>query len=384
MTSVYFDPAVGGDGSIVSDDTNPVTGLGAGGHKTRFIPALNNIVNIAEFLLDNLSGIDKVFTGVNHELGVDTPLNGLQGYSLDDSVLLHGQSSSNENGIYLVKAGAWVRRPDAVASADFKHGKLIPVDNGKIFVVNVPDVFALGIDPLWISTSGGSGALPTILQSIANLSPTSASKLIKTTGVDSVGVIDITSVGEAILSRTVSLDDSFQGKSTALGALSTLVLTEYGKSLLELSSGSLALSSDIVPKSGGSFTGVVFGVTASSGDDSTKLATTEFVQDAIAGVGGSYQESFALYSRVSNAVLKSGGNISGITDDASGIYVTFTSNAVDLNYLVFIDMNAYITVGSDKFPVPYLISRRLDGFDINYQNGGGASFDNKVSIKVIF
>lgn len=384
MTAVYFDPAVGGDGLTVSDDTNPATGLGAGGHKTRFIPALNNIVNIAAFLLDNLSGIDKVFSGVQYEIGVDTPLNGLQGFALDDSVLLHGQSSQNENGIYLVKSGAWVRRPDAITSTDFKHGKLIPVDNGKVFVAVVPDDFALGIDPIVITTSSGAGALPTILQSIANLSPTSASKLIKTTGLDTVGVIDITSVGEAIISRTTTLEDSFQSKSTALGELSALELTEYGKSLLELSSGSLALSSDVVPKSGGSFTGAVYGVTPTVGDDSTKLATTEFVQDAIAGVGGSYQESFALYSRVSNVVLKSGGNIAGITDDSSGIYVTFTSDAVDLNYLVFVDLNAYITVGTDKLQVPYLISRRLDGFDVNYQSGGGASFDNKVSIKVIF
>ena len=123
MTTVYFDPSVGGDGSSVSDDTNPATGLGAGGHKTRFVPALNNIVNIAAFLLDNLTSIDKVFTGVNHEIGVDTPLNGLQGFALDDSVLLHGQSSSNENGIYLVKSGVWVRRPDAISSTDFKNGK---------------------------------------------------------------------------------------------------------------------------------------------------------------------------------------------------------------------------------------------------------------------
>lgn len=384
MTTVYFDPSVGGDGSYVSDDTNPATGLGAGGHKTRFVPALNNIVSIAAFLLENLASIDKVFAGVNYEIGVDTPLNGLQGFALDDSVLLHNQASANENGIYLVKSGAWVRRPDAIVSSDFKNGKLIPVDNGKVFVTVVPNDFALGIDPLVISTSAGSGALPTILQSIANLSPTSASKLFKTTGVDTVGVIDITGVGESILARTTALEDSFQGKSTALGELSSLALTEYGKSLLELSSGALALSSDIVPKSGGSFTGAVYGVTPTAGDDSSKLATTEFVQDAIAGVGGSYQESFALYSRVSNTVLKSGGNIAGVTDDASGIYVTFSSAAADLNYLVFVDLNAYITVGSDKFAVPYLISRRLNGFDLTYQNGGGASFDNKVSLKVIF
>jgi len=40
MTSVTFPPSLGGDGSTVSDDSNPATGLGNGGHRTRFIPAM--------------------------------------------------------------------------------------------------------------------------------------------------------------------------------------------------------------------------------------------------------------------------------------------------------------------------------------------------------
>lgn len=47
MASVYFDPAVGGDGSTVTDDTNASTGLDNGGHRTRFVPALAQIVAIA-------------------------------------------------------------------------------------------------------------------------------------------------------------------------------------------------------------------------------------------------------------------------------------------------------------------------------------------------
>lgn len=46
MASVYFDPAVGGDGSIVTDDSNPSTGLANGGHRTRFVPALAQIVAV--------------------------------------------------------------------------------------------------------------------------------------------------------------------------------------------------------------------------------------------------------------------------------------------------------------------------------------------------
>lgn len=48
MTSVYFDPAVGGDGSTVTDDANPTTGLANGGHRTRFVPALAQVVAVAE------------------------------------------------------------------------------------------------------------------------------------------------------------------------------------------------------------------------------------------------------------------------------------------------------------------------------------------------
>ena len=45
--SVYFDPAYGGDGSTVTDDADPTTGLAQGGHRTRFVPALEQTVAIA-------------------------------------------------------------------------------------------------------------------------------------------------------------------------------------------------------------------------------------------------------------------------------------------------------------------------------------------------
>lgn len=49
MSSVYFDPAVGGDGSTVTDDANALTGLASGGHRTRFVPSMANIVGIGNF-----------------------------------------------------------------------------------------------------------------------------------------------------------------------------------------------------------------------------------------------------------------------------------------------------------------------------------------------
>lgn len=51
MSSAYFDPAVGGDGTTVSDDASPTTGLARGGHWTRFVPALAQIVAVAQWVL---------------------------------------------------------------------------------------------------------------------------------------------------------------------------------------------------------------------------------------------------------------------------------------------------------------------------------------------
>jgi len=47
MSTVTFPAGVGGDGSTVTDDANGTTGLGLGGHLTRFEPALGQLVAIA-------------------------------------------------------------------------------------------------------------------------------------------------------------------------------------------------------------------------------------------------------------------------------------------------------------------------------------------------
>lgn len=48
MSSAYFDPAVGGNGTTVTDDSNVTTGLANGGHRTRFVPALAQVVAVAD------------------------------------------------------------------------------------------------------------------------------------------------------------------------------------------------------------------------------------------------------------------------------------------------------------------------------------------------
>lgn len=50
MAQVIFDTTVGGDGSTVSDDASPTTGLANGGHRTRLVPAFAQFVAIANWV----------------------------------------------------------------------------------------------------------------------------------------------------------------------------------------------------------------------------------------------------------------------------------------------------------------------------------------------
>jgi hypothetical protein len=52
MSSATFLVSVNGDGSTVTDDANPNTGLANGGHRERLVPAFAQIVNIAEFVVE--------------------------------------------------------------------------------------------------------------------------------------------------------------------------------------------------------------------------------------------------------------------------------------------------------------------------------------------
>lgn len=50
--TVYFDPGVGGSGLIVTDDGDYHTGLDNDGHRVRFVPALAQVVAVAQHVVD--------------------------------------------------------------------------------------------------------------------------------------------------------------------------------------------------------------------------------------------------------------------------------------------------------------------------------------------
>lgn len=82
-----------------------------------------------------------------------------------------------------------------------------------------------------------------------------------------------------------------------------------------------------MPKTGGTFTGTVNGVTPPAGDNSTKLATTAYVQGALSG--GSLDDYLPLSGGTMTGKLnfQNFGNNIGITDD-NGYFVVYGGNSV--------------------------------------------------------
>lgn len=60
MASVTFPTSLGGDGSTVTDDNDPTTGLANGGHRDRFVPALEQVVAMASTAVEKAGVANSV------------------------------------------------------------------------------------------------------------------------------------------------------------------------------------------------------------------------------------------------------------------------------------------------------------------------------------
>lgn len=93
--------------------------------------------------------------------GIQT-LDGVNGIA-DDSVLVKDQANKEDNGIYLMKVGAWVRRDDADADAEVLSGMFIFVSLGSTqaasgWVLTTPDPIEIGVSELTFVQFSGGGA----------------------------------------------------------------------------------------------------------------------------------------------------------------------------------------------------------------------------------
>lgn len=141
------------------------------------------------------------------------------GVVVDDRVLVKAQTSSAQNGIYVVAIGAWTRALDANDSFDVTSGMTVPVEAGTtlagtIWLLTTPNPITPGTTALSFSQIGAAGAT----YSAGN-------------GLTLVG-------NQFALSTPVALANGGTGATTAAGARTALgVGTSYNADLPAMTAG---------------------------------------------------------------------------------------------------------------------------------------------------
>lgn len=102
--SVTFPTSLGGDGSTVTDDDNASTGLGNGGHRTRFVPAMGQVVAVANVLTQRLAA------------NSDT--------SASSVAIATGNKTFVTAGFYEWAVGMWVTITSAANPANYMFGQV--------------------------------------------------------------------------------------------------------------------------------------------------------------------------------------------------------------------------------------------------------------------
>jgi len=125
--SVTFPVNLGGDGSTVTDDDNASTGLGNGGHRTRFVPAMGQTIAVANVLTQRLASNSDTSTS---SVAIGT-----------------GNKTFVTAGFYEWAIGMWVTVTSAANPANYMFGQVLSWTTSTNTVV---------ID---VDSVGGSGTL---------------------------------------------------------------------------------------------------------------------------------------------------------------------------------------------------------------------------------
>lgn len=215
-----------------------------------------------------------------------------------DRVLVKDQAADAENGIYVAAAGAWARATDADSGTKLTAGALVPIEAGTV-----------NADTLWMLKTDGAiivGATPLAFQWAGGLNaPTQAA------GDNSAKVANTAFVKAAIAALVASSPaalDTLNELAAALGNDANFAATITN---------ALALKA---PLASPALTGNPTSPTQAQFDNSTKVATTAFVQRAL----GNRQA--VLVANTTQAIpISAAGCLVTAFGAASGITWTFPS-----------------------------------------------------------
>lgn len=94
----------------------------------------------------------RVATTANITLSGTLTIDGVA-LSVDDRVLVKNQTTSSQNGIYLVKSGAWERATDANENSELQHGVQVYVTAGTVNGGNSFQLISSNATPIVVGTS---------------------------------------------------------------------------------------------------------------------------------------------------------------------------------------------------------------------------------------
>lgn len=158
VNTVYFDPAVGGTGLTVSDDGNPETGLDANGHRVRFVPALQNLVYIGNFVKQRVAdvdaAVDEVMGVLDEAIAAKNTIEGYVDGSADSALLAEKWASQLTFPVADIRWSAreYANQAKSIADSMVNNIGLSRVDGGDSFT----SIWSSSID------GGSSGTVATV------------------------------------------------------------------------------------------------------------------------------------------------------------------------------------------------------------------------------
>lgn len=128
------------------------------------------------------------------------------------------------------------------------------------------------------------------------------------------------------------------------------------------------------------FTGVPAVPTATPGADTTQAASTEFVQQELAGVSGGTGAVAWINFDGDTHIIRASDNVTSITDGGTGKHtITMTNALADTSYAIIAQSSpdssavAYTAIQ----PYDYNTPRTTTAFKIDVTNAGGAGYDSQ-------
>lgn len=159
-TTVYFDPAVGGDASTYSDDNDPDHGMGNGGYFTRFFKVVSQTLAVAAFVVSAAAAAASSAATALAAPGTN---------ATSTANLLIGTGSKAFTGTQAGKSwvvGMWVIAASAANVANFMVGQ-ITAYSGTTLTVNVTLVGGSGTLADWvISITAPAGAFAAVTRTL--------------------------------------------------------------------------------------------------------------------------------------------------------------------------------------------------------------------------